>query len=259
MKQSSVQIAGFHFRPTSDDKLELVAYHSRVLPLNTGSPLLSIHIPHATVDSLRRMLSNAQPTTIPVAFLDDDLKTTEHGQFRYDGVGSLGPDYPWINLMRADTVPTPVVDTQGSMSMSTRSMPEIMREEWNLPLVLGPMLNPSSGHQWTAFLNQSVLDADLQTWVGSLVINAILLLVYDDCRKPDSFVMMIVRESCTASGMPYLVVYGGLSLGSFGAGLSCILFRSTDGATQRVHFGRDNNGKVQLKMGEIAMHPHDVL
>lgn len=248
---SPIQISGFQFRPImtggdhddDDLRLELTAYR-RPFHCEQKDPPATLHIT-IVPPALRRAMSmsmTSSTTIIPVIGVDDNLKCTCLGRFRVNDDGGSS-----IRLTRVeeDCTPPPIVD--------------VMRDEWNLPLVHGPTLSPVIGHRWSAFLNPSALDVALRSWMGALVIDVVLLLGYDNDRTPDPLIMLSVREACIRTGVPHVVLYGRLAPGRFSAGLSCVLLRPTDGATQRVHFGRDTTGSVQLQMGEIALHFQDVL
>lgn len=160
MKHSTIQIAGFHFRhgqiPSS---LELVGHcHRTRLPTEK---FMSIPVPSCSVDALKKLLLRASPTVIPVDSVDEDLKCQNHGLFRYDGIGSFGPEQPFIHLWFPEE--TQIVDDQLSHLLPTttlqsvqsvQSVPVVMKEQWNMPVVKGPDIQWSTGghQQWTLLL-----------------------------------------------------------------------------------------------------------
>lgn len=211
MKSSTVQIAGFLFRPAGEE-VELTGCwlrHGR----SCFSPVLGIHIPPISIGPLSRILRTVKPKVIPVETVEDDLTTSPCGLYHFDGIALLGPDYPWINLRRAD---------------DDGSMPTVLRQQWGLPVAVNPT---PSGAAWTALLNPDVLDAGSSGWLGlaGLLVRVIVVVGYEGNRLPDQEAVASLRDASIRSGIPYLVAYGESVLAG-------TLFRPSDGTTRKLNF-----------------------
>lgn len=198
------------------------------------------------VDTIKKV---PLPLSLPVEQVDKDLKRMELGTYVLSDVHEL----------MTNKQLTLVADSNQDPKQITSILKDVWMEKWNIHVVLCNAVQ-LKGITNDLFVERGIvhnppMSNEVQEWCGPVPF--LFVLVHEN-HQPSPSEMMSIRTACMQNAMPLLVVYGWYQPCTFGAGLSCILIRNTDGCTTRVHFTQPES-IVMLQLGEVASSLEDVL
>ena len=189
------------------------------------------------------------PLSLRVEQVDKNLKRTELGTYVVSDVHDL-MNHKQLTLFAASDQ-----DPKRIMSI----LKDVWLEKWNIAVILcnGVHLKGITNELYAerGIIHNPPMSKEVQDWCGPA---PFLFVLVHEHHQPSPSEMMSIRTACIQNSMPLLVVCGWYQPSTFGAGLSCILIRNTDGCTTRVHFTQPES-VVMLQLGEVASSLEDIL